>query len=143
MRYIILAAGLWVFPSAIAAWIPFENEVTVYMLSCDGQQVNGVCQGAEKTDIPFTYEVSLDQHAVWYWRADAPSRPRRFPFCAIHDTRSWLCQWDSDEAPKLRFGMAAGKYLEIATCMTVMTEPLFYQVPMWRWWLVWLHEELS
>ncbi|WP_420993167.1 hypothetical protein ACKI2N_023580 [Cupriavidus sp. 30B13] len=143
IAYVMVAASAWVLPNTTAAWIPFENEVTVYMLSCDGEQVSDVCHGKEKTDIPFTYRVLLDQRSVWYWRTDDPSKPRRFPRCTIHDAKSWLCQLESDEVPKSRFGMVAGKYVEIATCVTGATTPFFYQVPMWRWWLVRLHEKLS
>lgn len=139
----MVAASFLLFPNTTAAWIPFDNEVTVYMLSCDGEEVSGVCRGKEKTDIPFTYKVSVDQHSVWYWRTDDAGKPRRLPFCAIHDTTSWLCQWESDEIPKSRFGMVAGKYVEIATCMTVSSAPLFYQVSVWRWWLVRLREKFS
>ncbi len=141
--YIAVAAIFWVFTGTAAAWIPFGNEVTVYMLSCDGQQVRGICHGKEKADIPFTYRILADQRSVWYWRTDYPGEPRRLPFCAVQDTKSWLCQWESAEVPKSRFGMIGGKYVEIATCVTDTNPPVFYQVPMWRWWLVRLHEKIS
>jgi hypothetical protein len=66
----------------------------------------------------------------------------RLPFCAIRDSKSWLCQWNSDDAPKARFGMEAGNYVEIATCATDTRGPIFYQVAMWRWWLVWLRGKI-
>ncbi|WP_454828990.1 hypothetical protein [Paraburkholderia xenovorans] len=141
--YIVVVASFLVFPGTTAAWLPFGNEVTVYMLSCDGEQKSGLCHGREKTDIPFTYKVLADQLSVWYWRADDPDEPRRLSFCAIHDMKNWLCQWGSDEIPKSRFGMVSGRYAEIATCVTVTSTPLFYQVSMLRWWFVWLREQLS
>jgi len=122
---------------------PLENEVTVYMLSCDGEPVNGVCYGKDKTYPPFTYKVSVDQHSVWYWTMGDPGMRRELSFCAVHDTNSWLCQWNSDEIPRTRFGMVSGKYVEIATCVTDTTHRPPIQVPMWRWWLVRLHEKLS
>jgi len=122
---------------------PLENEVTVYMLSCDGEPVYGVCYGKAKTYPPFTYKVSVDQHSVWYWAMGDPGMRRELSFCAVHDTNSWLCQWNSDEIPKTRFGMVSGKYVEIATCITDTTHRPPIQVPMWRWWLVRLHEKLS
>jgi hypothetical protein len=140
--YVAVAAGIWVSPNSITDWIPFENEITIYMLSCSGEQVSGVCRGNETTDVPFTYKVLVDQHSVWYW-TDTFSKPRRLPFCAVQDTKSWLCQWESNEIPKSRFGMMAGKYVEIPTCITDTTTSAFYQVPIWRWWLAWLHERFS
>lgn len=139
----IVAAGFWVLPGTTAAWIPFGNEVTVYMVSCAGEQPGGTCRGGEKTDLPFTYKVSVDQQSVWYWRTD--SSPHRLPFCTVRDMKSWLCQWEDSEIPRSRFGMVAGKYVEIPTCTaaTVTTMPPFYQVSMWRWWLVRLREMLS
>lgn len=141
--YSVVAASFWLLPSAMAAWTPFDNEVTVYMLSCDGEQANGVCHGTEKTDAPMTYKVLVDQHSVSYWRTDDADQPQRFPYCSVRDTRSWWCQWDDNEVPRARFGMVGGKYVEVATCMSVTTTQLFYQVPMWRWWLVRLHEKFA
>jgi len=141
--YVVVAVSFWSLPDTIAAWMPFENEVTVYMLSCDGKQVNGVCHGKEKTDIPMIYKVLVDQNSVSARRMDDASRPQRFPYCVVLDTKSWWCQWSEDEIPNARFGMVAGQYAEIATCMTVTTTQLYYQVPMWRWWLVRLHEKLG
>jgi hypothetical protein len=140
---IVIASGIGLVPDGSASLLPYGNEVTVYMLSCDGKRVSGVCRGNEKTDIPMTYKVLVDQHSVSYSRVDDPGEAQRFPFCAVSDTKSWWCQWEDDEVPKSRFGMVAGKYVEIATCMSVTTTQLYYQVPMWRWWLVWLHERLA
>ncbi|MFM0500765.1 hypothetical protein [Paraburkholderia caffeinilytica] len=141
--YLPVAAVLCFLPVAASICTPLKNEVTVYMLSCDGEQINGVCHGKEKTHLPFTYEVSVDQHSVSYWTTADPGMRRELPFCAVHDTNSWLCQWSSEEVPKIRFGMVSGKYAEIATCMTDATHRPFFQVSMWRWWLVRLKEALS
>lgn len=130
---------------ALATFVrtPFENEVTVYMLSCDGETVDAVCHGTEKTYLPFTYKVSVDEHSVSYWTMGDPGMRRELSFCAVHDASNWLCQWNSDEIPKTRFGMVAGKYVEIATCVTDTAHRPPVQVPMWRWWLVRLREKLS
>lgn len=140
--YAVVPASFWFFSGSIIAWTPLESEATVYMLSCDGAQVGGVCNGKEEADLPFTYKVSVDEHAVLYSRMDGPDILRRLPFCTIRDARDWLCQWEGDKIPKSRFGMVAGKYVEIATCTSDATREMFYQVPMWRWWLVWLREKL-
>jgi hypothetical protein len=141
--YLLVAAAFCFVPVATSVHTPLENEVTVYMLSCDGEQISDVCHGKEKTHLPFTYEVSVDQHSVWYWTMGDPGIRHELSFCAVHDANSWLCQWNSAEIPKTRFGMVSGKYAEIATCMTDTTHFSFFQVPMWRWWLVRLHEKLS
>lgn len=142
LAYVIVPAGIGILSGPAAVSTSLGNEATVYMLSCEGTQVDGVCHGSEKTDPPFTYKVSVDEHAVLYSTMDDAMSPRRFPFCVIHDTRSWLCQWEGYGIPKSRFGMVAGRYVEIATCMTGAKEQIFYQVPVWRWWLVRLHERL-
>ncbi|WP_250456154.1 hypothetical protein [Caballeronia sp. ATUFL_M2_KS44] len=113
------------------------------MLSCDGVRANGACEGDERTAVPFVYKVSFDQHSVLYWTMNDPGLPRELPFCTIRDARSWLCQWNSDDIPKTRFGMVAGNYVEIAVCTTAAPGPMFYQVRQWRWWLVRLHEALG
>ncbi|MFP3614393.1 hypothetical protein SB778_30295 [Paraburkholderia sp. SIMBA_050] len=141
--HLVVAASFWFLPDQIATWMPFENEVTVYMLSCDGEQVNGICRGNEKTDIPMTYKVLIDQNFVSARRMNDMSRPQRFPYCLVGDTKNWWCQWSEDEVPDSRFGMVAGKYAEITTCMSITTTQLYHQVPMWRWWMVWLHENLA
>jgi len=142
MGCLLLAVALCLLPNASHVWTRFDNDVTVYMLSCDGAQMDGTCEGAETTDVPFTYRVSVDQHSVRYWRISDPDVIRRLTFCAIHDSTSWLCQSNGDDAPKTRFGMAAGHYLEVGTCMTAAPGPVFYQVSMWRWWFVWVRERL-
>jgi hypothetical protein len=141
--YLLVAAVFCFLPVATSVYTPLENEVTVYILACDGEQISDVCHGKERTYLPFTYKVSVDQHSVSYWTMDDPGVQHQLSFCAVHDTNSWLCQWTSDEVPKTRFGMVSGKYAEIATCMTDTTHGAFVQVPMWRWWLVRLHEKLS
>lgn len=142
-RLNLVAAICCVLPVGTSGRTPLENEVTVYMLSCDGEPVSGVCRGKEKTYLPFTYEVSVDQHSVSYRTMDDPGARRELSFCAVHDANSWLCQWSSDDIPKARFGMVSGKYVEIATCITDTTHRPPYQVPMWRWWVARLHEKLS
>lgn len=62
--FAIVATGFWALPGTTAAWMPFGNEVTVYMVSCDGEQASGTCRGSEKADLPFTYKVSVDQQSV-------------------------------------------------------------------------------
>src|SRR6202012_2455464 len=141
MGCFLLAVGLCLLPNVTHVWTRFESDVTVYMLSCDGAQMDGTCEGTETTDVPFTYQVSVDQHSVRYWRLSDPDVIRGLTFCAIHDSKSWLCQWNGDDAPKSRFGMEAGRYVEIGTCMTTAPGPVFYQVSMWRWWLVWVEQK--
>jgi hypothetical protein len=141
--YFMVAAVCCFFPVATFVRTPLENEVTVYMLSCDGESINDVCHGMEKTYLPFTYEVSVDQHSVSYSTMGDPGMRHELSFCAVHDTNCWLCQWSSDEVPKTRFGMVSEKYVEIATCVTDTTHRPPIQVPRWRWWLVRLHEKLS
>lgn len=141
MGCLLIGVSAATFPVASTSWTPLDNETTVYMLSCDGEWVNEVCRGNERTSVPFTYKVSVDQHSVLYWTKDDLYLPRRFPFCAIQNARSWLCQWDRAETPKTRFGMVAGRYVEIAVCTTGAPVPMFYQVPKWRWWIVRLHEK--
>lgn len=141
--YTLAAASFWSLPGKVAAWMPFENEVAVYMLSCDGEQANGVCHGEEKTDVPMIYKVLVDQNSVSAHRMNDLDRPQRFPYCFVNDVKNWWCQWSEDEVPDSRFGMVRGKYAEITTCMNVTTTQFYYQVPMWRWWLVWLHEKLA
>jgi hypothetical protein len=140
--HLLVAAAFCFLAVATSVCTPFENEVTVYMLSCGGDQVDDVCYGKEKTYPPFTYKVSVDQHSVSYWTMADPGMRRELSVCAVHDTNSWLCQWNSDEVPKTRFGMVSGKYVEIATCITDTTHRSPYQVPRWRWWLARLHEQL-
>jgi hypothetical protein len=140
---LLIGVSAATFPVASTSWPQLENETTVYMLSCDGERVNDVCRGYERTGVPFTYKVSVDQHSVLYWTTSNPSLPRRLPFCAIQNARSWLCQWNNDDIPKTRFGMVGGRYVEIAVCTTRAPVPMFYQVPKWRWWLVRLHEEFG
>lgn len=142
MVCLAVAAALCLLLIATHMWTRFENDVTVYMLSCDGAQMNGTCEGTETTDVPFSYHVSIDQHSVLYWRVNDPGLIRRFPFCAIHDSTSWLCQWDDDGAPKTKFGMQAGRYVEVGTCATDPGGPVFYQVSAWRWWRVRVREWL-
>jgi hypothetical protein len=142
-RYYVVAAILSFFPVAASVRTPLESEVTVYMLSCDGEQINDVCHGKEETHVPFTYAVSVDQHSVSYRTMGDSSTSHELSFCAVHDTNSWLCQWNNAEVPKTRFGMVSGRYAEIATCMTDAAHRPFFQVPMWRWWLVRMHEKLS
>lgn len=143
MGAIVVAAGFFLLPGMMPVWTRFESDVTVHMLSCDAKKVGGVCTGTEKADIPFTYEVSVDQRSVLFWRADNPGLRRKLPFCSIHDSKNWLCQWNGDAAPKARIGMAAGNYMEIAACTADTSMPTFHQVSMWRWWLVWLQDRLS
>ncbi|WP_322029444.1 hypothetical protein [Paraburkholderia sp. J76] len=137
------ATGFFLLPSATPAWSRFENDVTVYMVSCDAKKVNGVCTGREKADTPFTYKVSVDQRSVLFWRVDNPGLHHRLPFCAIHDTKTWLCQLNGEVVPRTKIGMAAGNYMEIATCTTDASMPVFYQVSLWHWWLVWLRTRFS
>src|ERR1700742_4557394 len=103
--YFLVAAVFFFVPVAASVCTPLENEVTVYMLSCDGEQINDICHGKEKTFLPFTYKVSVDQHSVSYWTMGDPGMRHELSFCAVRDTNSWLCQWNSDEVPKTRFGM--------------------------------------
>jgi hypothetical protein len=141
--YFMAATVSCFFAAATSVFTPLDNQVTVYMVSCDGEPVDGVCHGMARTYPPFTYEVSVDQHSVSYWTMADPGMRRELSFCAVHDTNSWLCQWNSDEIPKTRFGLASGKYVEIATCITDTSHRPPIQVPMWRWWLVRLREKLS
>lgn len=141
--YFVVAAALCFFPVSASISTSLENEVTVYMLSCDGEMVNDVCHGMEKTYLPFTYAVSVDQHSVSYRTMAERGIQHELSFCAVQDTNSWLCQFNGDEVPKTRFGMVSGKYAEIATCVADTTHRPPIQVSMWRWWLVRLHEKLS
>ncbi|SAK67870.1 hypothetical protein AWB80_03361 [Caballeronia pedi] len=140
MACVLIGVSASLFPVASTSLTRFENETTVYMLSCDGERINDVCSGNERTGVPFTYKVSVDQNSVLYWTMNDPNLARRLPFCAIQNSRSWLCQWTNDDIPKTRFGMVGGRYVEIAVCSTGAPVPMFYQVYKWRWWLVRLRE---
>ena len=138
----LLAGALCVLAIAVHVGARFDKNVTVYMLSCDGAQMGGSCEGTEKTDVPFTYHVSIDQRAVMYWRANDPALVRRFAACAIHDFKNWLCEWRADSATKTMFGLQAGRYVEIGTCVSAAAGQMYYQVSAWRWWRVRVREWL-
>ena len=142
-RFFLVAAVFFFLPVATSVSTRLENEVTVYMLSCGGERTNDICHGKERTYLPFTYGVSVDQHSVSYWTMSDAYVRRELPVCVVHDTNSWLCQWTSDEVPRTRFGMASGKYVEIATCIIDSTHRTPYQVSVWRWWLVRMREKFS
>jgi hypothetical protein len=138
----MIAAILLGLAQSTAMSIPAENEVTVYMLSCEGEQVGETCQGSERTDTPFTYKVLVDRQSVWYWPMDDLSRSSRFSMCAVRDSKNWLCQMESGEASQSIFEMTSGKYAEIEACTTGPAHTVFHQVSMWQWWVVWLREKL-
>lgn len=139
----IVAASLLGVAEDAVVQTPLRDETTVYMVSCDGKSVGGVCHGMEQTDVPFTYQAFVDQQSVRYWRADDSSQSYRFPICAVHDAKNWLCQLESNAIPKSRFAMVAGKFVEMETCATTEHAATFYQVPVWRWWLVRMREKLA
>lgn len=140
---LLISIGVSTLPNAWTAWASFENGMTVYMVSCDGARIGGLCHGDERAGVPFTYQVSLDEHSVTYRTMNDPGLPRTLPFCVIRDVRSWLCQWNRDEVPKIRFGMVGGNYVEISVCTTDAPGPMFYQVSQWHWWRVRLRETFS
>jgi hypothetical protein len=133
----IIVTCFWLFSEAL----PFRTETTVYRLFCTGALTQGKCNAKEETANPSTYKAFVDQQTIVYWFENSPG-PKRLQHCAIRNAKNWSCQLGNqlEDNPRYEWQMIDGQLRENGP--TALSRDLFYQVPKWRWWLVWLEEKM-
>ena len=133
-------ACLWLFCESYQ--LPFQNEVTVYNLSCYGDSENGKCI----TNIQVTYKALVDSQRVIAIVENPRSSPERLENCTVWDSRNWECHQSDARDFEYRRKMQEGKYSEGTYSEGKDLNKIFggviYGVPKWRYYLVWLGEKL-
>ena len=118
----------------VAAWLsfdnaPFSNEIVVYQGWCPTPRTDsGVCRASEESGNPITYKASQETQSVIYWfKSQAPSR---MTACAVRDATNWSCS----QGDGYSTAMVEGMRLE-----TSKLGVMYYQVPKYKWYWLWLH----
>ena len=120
--------------TCIGVWLTFDNapftsEIMVYQGWCPSARTDvGTCQSGEEAGNPVTYKASQETQSVVYWFKDQV--PSRLTGCAVRDAKNWSCQRGGGYAT----AMVDGRLSE-----TSKLGVMFYQVPKYKWYWLWLH----
>ena len=120
--------------AGLAVWlsfdnIPFSSEIVVYQGWCPTARTGtGVCQAGEQSGNPIAYKAYPETQSVIYWFKD--EAPSRMTNCAVRDAKNWSC----NQGEGYSTAMVDGRLSE-----TSKLGVLFYQVPKYRWYWLWLH----
>lgn len=123
----VLAAGL-------GLWLAFDNlplasEIVVYQGWCPTTRTEaGVCLAGEQSGNPITYKASQETQSVVYWFKSQP--PSHMTNCAVRDSLNWSCNPGEGYSTV----MVDGNVSE-----TSRLGAMFYQVPKYKWYWLWLH----
>ena len=122
---IIAAAAMWLlFDNP-----PFASEIMVYQGWCSTPISDAkACRGNEESANPVTYKALSDNQTVIYWFEGRA--PDRLTNCAVRDAKNWSC----GQGEGFSTTMIEGRISE-----TSKFGVIFYQVPKYRWYWLWLH----
>ena len=126
---ITMGAGLWLaFDNA-----PFASEIVVYQGWCPtARSEAGTCPAGEQSANPVTFKAFPETQSVVYWyKNQAPSRMTK---CAVRDAENWSC----NEGEGYLSAMVDGRISERTGLAS-----MFYQVPKYKWYWLWLHTSTS
>jgi hypothetical protein len=128
-------------------WFAFDSPfgaVTVYIAFCPQEFRQGYdgCTKGEEVGNPTTYNAIVDAQTVVYWTQD--TKPRRLRVCAVRDQKNWSCELGDTPAPAagpppLEWSMVDGRFIDAS--MLPGMQPIFYQVPKWKYYLIWLRQK--
>jgi hypothetical protein len=109
--------------------VPFANEIVVYQGWCPKPRTDaGMCQAGEESANPVTYKASLEMQSVVYWFKD--QAPSHMTNCAVRDAKNWSC----NQGEGYSNAMVDGRLSE-----TSKLSQMFYQVPKYKWYWLWLN----
>ena len=136
MQEIMKQLTAWIAFAAVGlgVWLSFDdilfaNEIAVYQGWCPRLRTEaGVCQVGEESANPVTYKASPETQSVVYWFKD--HAPSRMTNCAVRDAKNWSC----NQGEEYSTAMVDGRLAE-----TSKLGPMFYQVPKYKWYWLWLH----
>jgi hypothetical protein len=118
----------------LGLWLTFDNvlfasEIVVYQGWCPTARTEaGTCPAGEQSANSVTFKASQDTQSVVYWfKNQAPSRMTK---CAVRDARNWSC----DQSEGYLSAMVDGSISETSSLGS-----MFYQVPKYKWYWLWLH----
>ncbi len=131
--FVLPFVALWAFSDSL----PFQDEITVYEMSCSEPIKDGICKAKEETLGRTTFKAFPNQQVVIHWSEEGVRILQRDNDCVVRDSKNWSCKVDGSSFIKI---MADGKfrYGYYADSPTA-----FYTVHKGYWWWVRITQEMK